>query len=170
MKFANIKYNDISNGPGIRLCLFVSGCSHGCKGCFNQEAWDYNYGKEYSKDIEDHIIENLNKTYIKGITLLGGEPLDPKNRDVILTLINRIKKDLPNKTIWCYTGYIYEDIKNLPTIQDIFSKIDVLVDGKFDINLFIYGLKFKGSTNQRIIDIKETNKYNRVILWNDNFM
>lgn len=167
MKYANIKYNDVSNGPGVRVCLFVSGCSHKCKGCFNEIAWNYNYGSTFDSEVEDHLIESINKSYINGITFLGGEPLDPKNREQVLNIINRMQIDLPSKSIWCYTGYTYEDIKDLDIIKDIFQKIDVLVDGKFDIDLFEYGLKFRGSTNQRIIDIKETNKQNKVILWQD---
>ena len=167
MKYANIKNNDVSNGPGIRVSLFVSGCSHFCKGCFNQEAWDYNFGNEFNKEVTDKLINLLQRNYINGITFLGGEPLDPRNRLEVLNIINRIKEELPDKSIWCYTGYLYENIKNEAIIKDIFNKIDVLVDGKFDISLFEYGLKFKGSKNQRIIDLKMTNLNNRVVLWKD---
>lgn len=172
MNYANIKYNDIANGPGVRTSLFVSGCNHHCKGCFNEIAWDFNYGDLFTEEIINKIIESCNPYYISGLTILGGEPLDPKNQKDVLNLILLFKKIYPNKTIWLYTGYILEEeILNengsayTKYIKDIINNIDILVDGRFDEKLKDITLKFRGSSNQRIIDIKKSLKENKIILW-----
>ena len=166
MKYANIKKHDIANGPGIRVSLFVSGCNHHCKGCFNSEAWDFNYGNDFTKDTIEEIITALDKSYIEGLSLLGGEPLEEVNQPSVLELILEVKAKLPNKTIWLYSGFTYEEINNMKTteIKNILQNIDVLVDGKFIIDLYDPALFFRGSSNQRIIDIKETLKKKEIIL------
>ena len=170
MKYANIKKHDIANGPGIRVSLFVSGCNHHCKGCFNSEAWDFNYGNNFTKDTIEEIITALDKSYIEGLSLLGGEPLEEVNQPSVLELILEVKAKLPNKTIWLYSGFTYEEINNMKTteIKNILQNIDVLVDGKFIIDLYDPALFFRGSSNQRIIDIKETLKKKEIILHEKN--
>ena len=170
MNYANIKYNDISNGPGIRTSLFVSGCTHRCKGCFNSIAWDFNYGELFDKKVEDEIIESLRQPHIKGITLLGGEPFEPQNQGALLELTNRIRKELPNKNIWCFSGYTIEEmltgkLSECETTRPLLENIDVLVDGKFVEELKSLMLKFKGSSNQRTILVKETLEKKEIVLW-----
>lgn len=170
MKYANIKKYDIANGPGVRVSLFVSGCNHHCKGCFNSIAWDFNYGNEFTNDTINEIIEALDKNYIDGLSLLGGEPLEELNQQDVLKLIKEVKEKLPNKTIWLYSGFTYEEICNMKTkeINDIIKNIDVLVDGKFEIDLYDPALFFRGSSNQRVINIKETLKKKEIILHEKN--
>ena len=170
MNYATIKYNDISNGPGIRTSLFVSGCTHRCKGCFNSIARDFNYGELFDKKVEDEIIESLRQPHIKGITLLGGEPFEPQNQGAILELTNRIRKELPNKNIWCFSGYTIEEmltgkLSECETTRPLLENIDVLVDGKFVEELKSLMLKFKGSSNQRTILVKETLEKKEIVLW-----
>ncbi len=173
MYYADIKKVDVANGPGVRVSLFVSGCTHKCKGCFNEEAWDFKYGHEYTKKEEDKIIELLKPDYIEGITILGGEPFEYVNQKGILPLLRRIRKELPNKTIWCFSGYtfdtdILEDMCNkYEETKELISYIDVLVDGKFEIDKKNFKLKFRGSSNQRIINVKESLKNNKVILMDE---
>ncbi len=170
MNYATIKYNDISNGPGIRTSLFVSGCTHRCKGCFNSIAWDFNYGEVFDKRVEDEIMESLKQPHIKGITLLGGEPFEPQNQGALLELTNRIRRELPNKSIWCFSGYTIEEmltgkLSQCETTRPLLENIDVLVDGKFVEELKSLMLKFKGSSNQRTILVKETLEKNEIVLW-----
>ncbi len=173
MNYATIKYNDIANGKGIRTSLFVSGCTHRCKGCFNSEAWDFSYGQPFTKEVEDKIISSLKSDYIDGLTLLGGEPFEPSNQQVLYPFIKRVKDELPNKDIWCYTGYLFD--KELLTesrattcvTKDMLSLIDVLVDGKFIEEQKNISLAFKGSENQRIIDVQKSLKENKVKLVKD---
>lgn len=173
MYYADIKKVDVANGPGVRVSLFVSGCTHKCKGCFNEEAWDFEYGHEYTQKEEDKIIELLKPDYIEGITILGGEPFEYVNQKGILPLLRRIRKELPNKTIWCFSGYtfdtdILEDMCNkYEETKELISYIDVLVDGKFEIDKKNFKLKFRGSSNQRIINVKESLKNNKVILMDE---
>ena len=170
MNYATIKYNDISNGPGIRTSLFVSGCTHRCKGCFNSIAWDFNYGDVFDKRVEDEIMDSLKQPHIKGITLLGGEPFEPQNQGALLELTNRIRRELPNKSIWCFSGYTIEEmltgkLSECETTRPLLENIDVLVDGKFVEELKSLMLKFKGSSNQRTILVKETLEKNEIVLW-----
>ena len=173
MYYADIKKVDVANGPGVRVSLFVSGCTHKCKGCFNEEAWDFKYGHEYTQKEEDKIIELLKPDYIEGITILGGEPFEYVNQKGILPLLRRIRKELPNKTILCFSGYtfdtdILEDMCNkYEETKELISYIDVLVDGKFEIDKKNFKLKFRGSSNQRIINVKESLKNNKVILMDE---
>ena len=170
MNYATIKYNDIGNGPGIRTSLFVSGCTHRCKGCFNSIAWDFNYGEPFSKKIEDEIIDSLRKPHIKGITLLGGEPFEPQNQGPLVELTDRIRKELPEKDIWCFSGYTLEEmtegkLSSCDTTMKLLKNIDVLVDGKFVEELKSLMLKFKGSSNQRTILVKPTLETGKITLW-----
>ena len=170
MNYANIKYNDIANGEGIRVSLFVSGCTHHCKNCFNKIAWDFNYGKEFTKEVEDKIINALSPAHINGLTLLGGEPMEPANQKGLFEFIKRVKQTYPNKTIWCYSGYLFdeellkESRAHCPWTKELLSHIDILVDGKFVDELKDITLRFKGSSNQRVIDVQKSLKENKVIL------
>lgn len=170
MYYADIKKVDVANGPGIRVSLFVSGCTHKCKGCFNEDAWDFKYGQLYTQKEEDKIIELLKPSYIDGITILGGEPFEYINQKGILPLLRRIKKELPNKTIWCFSGYSFDKdilenmLKKYDETKELISYIDVLVDGKFILEKKNLKLKFRGSSNQRIINVKESLKNNKIIL------
>ena len=173
MNYAQIRKLDVTNGPGVRTTLFVSGCTHKCKGCFNEEAWDFKYGHEYTQKEEDKIIELLKPDYIEGITILGGEPFEYVNQKGILPLLRRIRKELPNKTIWCFSGYTFDTdiLENMcnkyKETKELISYIDVLVDGKFEIDKKNFKLKFRGSSNQRIINVKESLKNNKVILMDE---
>ena len=173
MYYADIKKVDVANGPGVRVSLFVSGCTHKCKGCFNEEAWEFKYGHEYTQKEEDKIIELLKPDYIDGITILGGEPFEYVNQKGILPLLRRIRKELPNKTIWCFSGYTFDTdiLENMcnkyKETKELISYIDVLVDGKFEIDKKNFKLKFRGSSNQRIINVKESLKNNKVILMDE---
>ena len=169
MNYAEIKRFDIANGLGIRVSLFVSGCTHHCKNCFNSIAWDFKYGNEFTKEVEDSIIKMLDNPNISGLTLLGGEPMEPVNQYGLIDFLRRVKKEVPNKNIWCYTGYTLEtDLligrANTPITKEILSYIDVLVDGKFVEELKSLMLKFRGSSNQRLIDMKATLETGETIL------
>ena len=171
MHYAVIKKFDIANGEGVRVSLFVSGCSHRCPGCFNDVAWPFEYGQEFTKEVEDEIIEACNNSYIKGLSLLGGEPFEKVNQIGLISLIRRFKKEFPNKDIWCYSGYLFDaeildETSKIHTevTRELISYIDVLVDGKFVLAQKDISLKFKGSSNQRIIDVQESLKQNKVVL------
>lgn len=171
MNYATIKYNDIANGPGVRTSLFVSGCTHHCKGCFNEIAWDFNYGNEFTKEVMEEIVNSLEPEYIAGITLLGGEPFEYVNQKGLLPLLRAIKEKYPNKSIWCFSGYLFdkqilgEMVPKWPETKEMISYIDVLVDGKFVLELKDLMLKYRGSSNQRLIDVKKSLEANEVILW-----
>lgn len=171
MNYATIKPTDVANGPGVRVSLFVSGCNHRCKECFNSEAWDFHYGQEYSPETGSKILEYLDHPYIAGLSLLGGEPMDPNNQKGILSLVEKVKERFPDKTIWCYTGYDFEkDILGymagrLPETRRILDCLDVLVDGKFEVEKKDLKLRFKGSSNQRIIKVQESLDMGKIVLW-----
>ena len=171
MNYCEIKYFDIANGPGVRTSLFVSGCTHHCKGCFNEMAWDFNSGKEYTTDVEGEIMSSLSPSFIAGLTILGGEPMEVRNQSGVAGLIKRIKADLPEKSIWLFSGYTFNELLDICNSRchgehtmDILNNIDVLVDGKFILELKDLSLKFRGSSNQRIIDMKRSLAENRVVL------
>lgn len=162
MKYANIKYYDIANGLGVRTSLFVSGCTHRCEGCFNREAWDFQYGKEFTEETEEQILRACAPPYISGLSLLGGEPLEPANQRGLLSLARKFGERYPDKNIWCYTGYTYEtDIldpggrAHCEVTEKLLGYIDILVDGEFDQSQYDISLKFRGSRNQRILQIHE---------------
>ncbi len=171
MYYGEIKNCDIANGTGVRVSLFVSGCTHHCKGCFNPMTWDFCYGKPYGKAEEDRIVSLLAPSYISGLSLLGGEPCEPQNITALLPLLRRVKSELPNKTIWCYTGYTFE--KDLlgrtgtekSEAEEFLRYIDILVDGEFILEKKNIQLKFRGSENQRIIDVKKSLAEGKTILW-----
>lgn len=171
MNYAEIKNCDIANGPGVRVTLFVSGCTHHCEGCFNEETWDFQYGKPFTEETIGRILEMLAPDYIAGLTLLGGEPLELVNREGLLPLLRAVKKKYPGKNIWCYTGYLFEkDLLEKFCVQwekmgEFLSYLDVVVDGKFIMARKNISLRFRGSDNQRIIDVQESLKQERVVLW-----
>ena len=170
MNYAVIKKFDIANGPGVRVSLFVSGCRHYCKNCFNSEAWDFSYGKPFTDDTAEEIIKALSPPHIAGFSLLGGEPFEPENQVELVKLLRLIKEKLPDKDIWCYTGFLYDkqllsgEVGN--NAREMLENIDVLVDGKFVEELKSPDLLFRGSSNQRIIDVKKSMNSNEVI-WLD---
>lgn len=162
MNYGEIKNYDIANGEGVRVSLFVSGCTHHCKNCFNPETWSFEYGKPFTKETEDYIIECLSPDYIDGLSLLGGEPFEPQNQEVLLPFLRKVKNELPNKNIWCYTGYLFdsellsESRARCEFTDEMLSLIDVLVDGEFVQDLYEISLAFRGSSNQRIIDVQKS--------------
>lgn len=171
MNYAGIKYCDIANGLGCRTVLFVSGCRNHCKGCFQPQTWDFNYGREYTPEIEQFIIDELSKSYYDGITILGGDPMEPENQEPVLRLLRRIKKELSDKNVWVYTGYVY-DRDLVPggkrfvdgVTRELLESIDILIDGRFVEELKNLMLNFRGSGNQRIIKMKETLETGKVVL------
>ena len=170
MHVGEIKICDSANGTGIRLSMFVSGCTNHCKGCFQPQTWDFCYGHHYDKVMEDAIMKELSQPYYEGITILGGEPFEPSNQEELVKLIERIRKELPEKNIWMYTGFTYDKdlVKGGKRYTDytdrILDNIDILVDGKFEIDKKNISLNFRGSENQRIIMMKETRKANSIVL------
>lgn len=170
MYYGNIKFNDISNGEGIRTSLFVSGCRNRCEMCFNQETWDFKYGKPFSDRTVLQILESLKPSYVAGLSLLGGEPMEEENQEALYNLVSRVKKEFPDKTIWCYTGYTFDiDLckggkKFTPFTKLLLSKIDVLIDGKFINDLKDITLDFRGSSNQRIIDVQESILQKKIVI------
>lgn len=162
MNYSVIKEFDVANGPGVRTTLFVSGCPHHCRGCFNQDTWDFNYGKAFTDNTINYIIETLRPAYVAGLTLLGGEPMHPQNQLGLLPLLKRVKEIYPQKSIWCFTGYLFDReicddmLVNLPYTEEFLSYIDVLVDGRYVEELRSLMLKFKGSSNQRTILVQES--------------
>ena len=169
MKFSEIKYFDVANGTGIRTSLFVSGCTHHCKGCFNEVTWDFDYGEPYTEEIEERIIKSLEPSYVTGLTLLGGEPMELVHQPYMLSLCKKVKEKYKDKTIWCFTGYLFEELlpegkQSLKITQELLSLIDVLVDGEFHLSEKDLTLKFKGSRNQRTINVPETLKQNKIVL------
>ena len=162
MNYGEIKNFDIANGEGVRVSLFVSGCTHHCKNCFNPETWSFEYGKPFTKETEDYIIECLSPNYIDGLSLLGGEPFEPQNQEVLLPFLRKVKNELPNKNIWCYTGYLFdrellsESRARCEFTDEMLSLIDVLVDGEFVQAMHDISLAFRGSSNQRIIDVQKS--------------
>ena len=151
MNYAEIKKVDIANGPGVRVSLFVSGCRNHCKGCFNPETWDFDYGRPFTRETEDEIIEALRPSWIQGLSILGGEPTEEENAAVLIPFLKRVRVVLPDKDIWLYSGYTYEALRD----KEILTLADVLVDGPFLLELKDAGLAFRGSRNQRIIDLRE---------------
>ena len=170
MNYGAIKKCDIANGVGVRTVLFVSGCTHHCKGCFQPETWNFDYGERYTKETEDEIIESLRPDYVDGITLLGGEPFEPENQRELVKLLRRIKKELPQKTVWSFSGYTYEELTGdsravCEVTKAVLSMLDVLVDGEFVEAKRNISLRFRGSENQRLIDMNKTRKEGKIVLW-----
>jgi len=173
MNYATIKPRDIANGPGVRVSLFVSGCTHRCKGCFNEVAWDFNYGEPFTQETIDTIVKMLEPAFVKGLTLLGGEPFEPQNQGPIVELLRQVKAAYPEKSIWAFSGYLFDrDILpgrlGDPAItREYLSYLDVLVDGPFVEAKKNLSLRFRGSENQRLIDVQKSLEKEAVVLWQD---
>ena len=173
MNYATIKNCDIANGPGVRVSLFVSGCTHRCKGCFNEVAWDFDYGEEFTQQTIDDILSMLRPDHIRGLTLLGGEPFEPQNQGPVVELLRQVRKKYPDKSIWAFSGYVFDrDILSgrlgpWEITKEFLSYLDVLVDGPFVEAKKNLSLRFRGSENQRLIDVPASLKQNEVVLWQD---
>jgi anaerobic ribonucleoside-triphosphate reductase activating protein len=170
MNYSAIKNCDIANGFGVRVSLFVSGCTHHCKNCFNKETWSFTSGEPFTKEVEDKIIKDLAPSYIDGLSLLGGEPMEKVNQKGLLPFLKRVKEAYPDKNIWCYTGYLYEDLLpggkvHTDDTDELLSLIDILVDGEFVEELYSIMLKFRGSSNQRVIDLNKTRETGEIVLF-----
>ncbi len=171
MYYGEIKKCDIANGEGVRVSLFVSGCTHHCPGCFNQETWAFDYGRKYTDETQMEILDALSPSYISGLSLLGGEPFEPQNQKVLINLLKNVKALYPQKTVWCYSGYLFdrdllsESRARCEYTDEMLSMIDILVDGRFVETLKDIRLVFKGSTNQRIIDVSKSKGAGKIILW-----
>ena len=172
MNYATIKKNDIANGPGVRVSLFVSGCRHHCRNCFNEEAWDFSYGAPFTGEVMEDILDSLDKSFVSGLSYLGGEPFEPENRGGLIELSKRFRERFPDgsKTLWCYTGFEYENglmkgaAGDMTTVLELLSYIDVLVDGRFVEELKDLSLIFRGSSNQNIIDVPASLKAGHMVL------
>ena len=173
MNYATIKNCDIANGPGVRVSLFVSGCTHRCPGCFNEEAWDFNFGKPFTEETIETILKMLAPSHIKGLTLLGGEPFEPQNQPEIVKLLRRVKAEYPEKSIWSFSGYLFERdilagrLGPQEITNEFLSYLDVLVDGPFIQAKKNLSLRFRGSENQRLINVPESLKRGETVLWQD---
>ena len=171
MNYAEIKNCDIANGPGVRVSLFVSGCTHRCKGCFNEIAWDFQYGKPFTQETVDMLLRMLAPDHIKGITLLGGEPFEPQNQSAIVDFLRQMKAKYPDKSVWAFSGYLFD--KDMlsgrlgETTVEFLSYVDVLVDGPFVEEKKNLSLRFRGSSNQRIIDVPASLQAGEIVLWED---
>ena len=173
MNYAEIKNCDIANGPGVRISLFVSGCTHHCKGCFNEVAWDFDYGTPFTQETIDKILDMMRPGYIRGLTLLGGEPFEPQNQGPIVKLLRQIKEKMPEKSIWAFSGYLFDRdilsgrLGDWSVTQEYLNYLDVLVDGPFVEAKKNLSLRFRGSENQRIIDVPASLAQGKVVLWQD---
>lgn len=171
MHYGEIKNRDIANGIGVRVTLFVSGCRNHCKNCFQPQTWDFEYGKPFTNETEEYILGLLDFDYIAGLTVLGGEPFEPSNQQSLLPFLKRVRERYPDKDIWIFTGFTLEELRskdcraNCDYTEQILGLIDVLVDGRFVEELKDITLRFRGSKNQRLIDMKETNNQNKVVIW-----
>lgn len=173
MHYGEIKNCDIANGIGVRVSLFVSGCTNHCEGCFQPETWDFNYGNDFTEETENRILEMLAPDYICGLTVLGGEPFEPENQRVLVDFLRKVRRKYPEKSIWCFTGFTLEMLETEGTnchceaTEEMLSLIDVLVDGRFDKNKKNISLRFRGSENQRLIDLNLTRECGTLTLWNE---
>ena len=172
MNYATIKTCDIANGTGVRVSLFVSGCTHHCPGCFNSQAWDFTYGEPFDEGVQDYLLSLLSRSYIEGLTLLGGEPFETENQRALLPFLERVKRELPEKTIWAYSGYTYEQLTGTgapvcEATEKMLGLVDVLVDGRFIEEKKNIRLLFRGSENQRIIDMAKTRATGAPVLWEE---
>ena len=173
MHYGELKKCDIANGEGVRVSLFVSGCRNHCKDCFQPETWDFNYGNDFTEETEERILEMLAPDYICGLTVLGGEPFEPENQRVLVDFLRKVRRKYPEKSIWCFTGFTLEMLETEGThchceaTEEMLSMIDVLVDGRFDKNKKNISLRFRGSENQRLIDLNLTRECGTLTLWNE---
>ncbi len=170
MNYADIKRVDVANGPGVRVSLFVSGCTHRCEGCFNPETWDFHFGALFGEEQVEEILGYLRPAHIKGLSLLGGEPFEPENQQTVLELVKRVRTELPEKDIWCYTGYLFEALREGKVgshAPQLLEQLDVLVDGPFVLARKNLGLRFRGSDNQRVIKVRESLVSGTIVPWDD---
>ena len=173
MNYATIKNNDIANGPGVRVSLFVSGCTHRCPGCFNEVAWDFDYGQPFTQETVELILNMLAPIHIKGLTLLGGEPFEPQNQPAIVDLLRQVKEKYPEKSVWAYSGYLFDRdilagrLGPWEITEEYISYLDVLVDGPFIQSRKNLSLRFRGSDNQRLIDVRQSLESGEIVLWKD---
>ena len=170
MNYADIRPIDVANGPGIRVSVFVSGCTHACPECFNPEAWDFEYGTPFTQESVDTVLKALEKPYIKGLSLLGGEPFHPRNQGAVLDLVRQVRERFPEKDIWCYTGYLFEDLAAGQVGEhgwELLERLDVLVDGPFVAAQKNLGLRFRGSSNQRILEVRSSLERGEPVLWDE---
>ena len=170
MNYADIRPIDVANGPGIRVSLFVSGCTHRCKDCFNQETWDFQYGHPFGQAQVDEILQDLSKPYIKGLSLLGGEPFHPDNQSAVLDLVQQARASYPNLNIWCYSGYLFQDLAAGQVgrhSRALLEQLNILVDGPFVAEKKNLSLRFRGSENQRIIQVQPSLAQGEIILWDE---
>lgn len=174
MRYGAIKKRDIANGPGVRVVLFVSGCTHHCKGCFQPQTWDFDYGDDYTADTEQEIIDALAPDFMDGLTLLGGEPFESDNQRALLPLLHRVRNEMPQKTVWAFSGYTFEELTGktesrarCEVTDEMLSLIDVLVDGEFQLDKRNISLQFRGSENQRLIDLPKTFQSGEIVWWQD---
>jgi len=171
MHYGEIKNCDIANGIGVRVTLFVSGCTNRCKGCFQPQTWDFSYGREFTRETEEELLRMLKPAYIRGLTLLGGEPFEPGNQRALLPFVKRMKEMYPSKNLWVFSGFTYEELKRegshprCEATDELLSLTDVLVDGRFVEELKDISLRFRGSSNQRIIDLGLTREKGEIVLW-----
>lgn len=170
MYYGAIKKCDIANGVGVRVVLFVSGCTHHCKGCFQPETWDFGYGQEFTEETQNGLMEALRPDYIDGLTLLGGEPFEPVNQRELISLLRRVRRELPQKTVWAFSGYTFEELTGesrarCEVTDEMLSMIDVLVDGEFVEEKRNISLQFRGSENQRLIDVPKTLASGQIVWW-----
>ena len=173
MNYATIKNCDIANGPGVRVSLFVSGCTHKCKGCFNEVAWDFHYGEPFTQETVNKLLQMLAPDYVKGLTLLGGEPFEPANQPEIVSFLRQVKEKYPEKTVWAFSGYLFDKdilagkLGPWSVTGEYLSYLDVIVDGPFVQEKKDLSLRFRGSSNQRIIDVQASLRANEIVLWED---
>ena len=172
MRYGNIKPVDIADGIGVRVSLFVSGCTHHCEGCFNPETWNFDYGEPYTQETEDKIISLLNRGFIRGLTLLGGEPFEPENQRELVKLLRRVRRELPGKDIWSYSGYTFEELTGesrarCEVTDEMLSLLDVLVDGEFVLARRNLMLRFRGSENQRLLDVQASLRAGKPVEWRE---
>lgn len=172
MRYGNIKPVDIADGIGVRVSLFVSGCTHHCEGCFNPETWNFDYGEPYTQETEDKIISLLRPGYIRGLTLLGGEPFEPENQRELVKLLRRVRRELPEKDIWSYSGYTFEELTGesrarCEVTDEMLSLLDVLVDGEFVLAKRNLMLRFRGSENQRLLDVQASLRAGKPVEWRE---
>ena len=168
MNYGEIKKTDIANGFGVRVSLFVSGCSHRCQDCFNSETWDFSYGQPFTAQTEEELLEALAPGFVNGLTLLGGDPFEISNQRALLPFLRRVKKAFPGKDIWCYTGYLYEELaagRVGPLDRELLHELDVLVDGPFLLEQKDIRLRFRGSANQRILDVPRSLAAGEALWW-----